>query len=334
MQLRSRLSLLTAGATALLLLSGCGSEGDAEEAPPRTFVLQTDWYAQPETGGFWQAQAKGFFEAEGASVEVRPSVPSMINTQVVASGNAQFGITRIDDIILGNARGMDLVAVSTYMRRSPIALMAHPENPAEAIPDLDGKTVMITVGKPHHLWIERHFGIDIKDIPHNFSTARFLSDPQRTFVQQVYLTNEPYHVAREDGQPPKLFPLYEAGFKTFLCLYTTRSFAEANPEVVRAVVKAAARGWRDYITGDPSPGNALITSHSEKYHGEYLDWTIEQIRVNQLIEGEIGFDGAFYEIPRDRAIAQAEQLAAYGQIDDVPPVDTYASWDYLPSSLD
>lgn len=303
-----------------------------EPATETTYILQTDWYAQPETGGFFQAENLGFYKDEGVTVDVRPSNPQMINAQIVASGQADFGITRIEDILMARARGMPLVAVSVYFQRSPLALMLHESNPATSISELDGKTVMLQIGKPFHLWMERHFDINLNAIPHDYGIQRFVADKTSSFIQQAYLTNEPFSVEKT-GVKVKLLPLADEGYQTFLCLYTRESFAKENPEVVKAVVRASALGWRDYLLNDGAATNALLLELNPIMNSEQIEWSRQQIIDYQLVNGDFTWDEEFYAIDPDRTRNQFELLV------DLEMVPADLNWEasitdaYLPESL-
>ena len=62
-------------ALAALVLSGCSDQRSTASAPAQVklekVILQTDWYAQPEHGGFYQAQAKGFYREDPAQILTR-----------------------------------------------------------------------------------------------------------------------------------------------------------------------------------------------------------------------------------------------------------------------
>lgn len=50
-----------------LLLSGVSASSMAEEK----FTFLTNWYAQAEHGGFYEAQAKGFYKTAGLDVSIK-----------------------------------------------------------------------------------------------------------------------------------------------------------------------------------------------------------------------------------------------------------------------
>ncbi|MBC2607928.1 ABC transporter substrate-binding protein [Pelagicoccus albus] len=321
-----------ASLAALSFLAGCGDKNAEEAADSKPYVLQTDWYAQPETGGFFHASLQGFYSDEGVNLDVKPSNPQMINAQMVASGQADFGITRIEDILMARARGMPLLAVSVYFQRSPLALMLHESNPANSIPELDEHTVMLQLGKPFHLWMERHFDIKLRAVPHDYGIQRFMADESKEFVQQAYLTNEPYQVEKADIDL-KLLPLADAGYQTFLCVYTREEFAAEHPEVVKAVVRASARGWQDYLNGDASATNDLLVELNPVLKPDHVEWGRKQIINYHLVDGDYQWDESFYAIDPSRTRTQFELLR------DLEMVPADLDWkaaisnSFLPESL-
>ncbi len=86
--------------------------------------------------------------------------------------------------------------------------------------------------------------------------APFLADPDA--IQQGYVTAEPY-LARQAGVQPQVYLLADDGYPSYATLILASDrLIVSKPGVVQAFVDATAEGWRDYLNGDPSPGNALI----------------------------------------------------------------------------
>ena len=80
----------------LILLAACGQQTQApapNQARTRiTFV--TDWRAQAEHGGFYQALAKGLYASRGLDVVIRAGGPAVNVPQLLAGGAADFAIGR------------------------------------------------------------------------------------------------------------------------------------------------------------------------------------------------------------------------------------------------
>src|SRR5690242_10522679 len=73
------------GAVLLCLLADAA--GAAE-----TIVLGTDWRAEAEHGGYYQALATGLYAKEGLTVTIRQGGPQVNHSQLLAAGRIDFGI--------------------------------------------------------------------------------------------------------------------------------------------------------------------------------------------------------------------------------------------------
>ena len=71
-----------------LLLSFVAALSAAEKKPLK-ITVQLDWVAEPEHGGFYQAEARGFFREEGLDVTLIPGGPGAHVMPSVATGKAE-----------------------------------------------------------------------------------------------------------------------------------------------------------------------------------------------------------------------------------------------------
>ena len=77
------------------LVAGCGP--DTPNVPPQgkpqtRIVFVTDWKAQAEHGGFYQALAEGLYVRRGLDVVIRQGGPAVNVPQILAGGAADFGM--------------------------------------------------------------------------------------------------------------------------------------------------------------------------------------------------------------------------------------------------
>ena len=54
------------------------------------FTFLTNWYAQAEHGGFYQAQATGLYQHAGLDVEIKMGGPQINVMQLMAAGQARY----------------------------------------------------------------------------------------------------------------------------------------------------------------------------------------------------------------------------------------------------
>src|SRR5271156_4985092 len=101
---------------ALLSIAGCRHGGNSGLIPVK---FQTDWYPQPEHGGFYEAQLKGYYRQEGVDVTILPGGPYVIAEQQVSVGATQFAMGSSDRVLDAVSQGQPLVAVGATMQHDP-----------------------------------------------------------------------------------------------------------------------------------------------------------------------------------------------------------------------
>lgn len=313
---------------ASLVFTGCG--GEATEASGLTEVtLQTDWYAQTEHGGFYQAVAEGYYESEGLEVSIDQGGPNALATQKVASRNAEFAIGRSDDVITQVARGIPLVIVGALMQHDPQAILVHEESGVESFADLDGKTVMTTPGAAFVGYLENKYDISMNVTPLDYGMSRFLAD--KDFAQQCFITNEPYYVAKE-GANARALLIADSGYDPYRVIYTSRSFAAKNPEAVKAFVKASIKGWESYMEGPREKADAIIAASNPKMTPEFMAFSLNAILENKLIRGRSD-DNETGLILHERIREQIDLLREADLLDKPVTAEEVAPLEFLPEHL-
>jgi NitT/TauT family transport system substrate-binding protein len=244
----------TIGAALTLALHG------AAALAAESVSFGSDWRAQAEHGGFYQAKARGFYAAKGLDVTIRQGGPQINHAQLLAAGKVDFSLSSNSFIVLNYAREkIPMVAVAALFQKDPSVLIAHPGQGNDTLAALKGKPIYIGSDTRVGWWLflKAKFGYTDDQIkPYTFSIAPFLAD--KAAIQQGYLGSEPF-LMEQQGVKPVIHLLADSGYHGYGALIeTSKRLAEEKPELVRAFVAATIEGWRDYLTGDPAPGNALI----------------------------------------------------------------------------
>jgi len=222
------------------------------------FVYLTDWYAQAEHGGFYQAQATGLYARAGLDVTLKMGGPQVNLMQLLVAGQADCIMGFDVQTIKAWEQGIPAVNVAAFAQKDPAVIIAHPH--VKRIEDLKGKTLLVgQVGQVTYWpWLKTRYGFsDAQLRPYTFNIQPFLAS--KDIAQQGYLSSEPYSIEKVAGFKPSVFLLADLGWPpyatTVVCLQQT---LERKPKQVAAFVKATALGWKSYLQGDPRPGNALI----------------------------------------------------------------------------
>jgi len=253
-----------------------------------TFV--TDWKAQAEHGGFYEAVALGLYKKRGLDVRVLEGGPSVNVPQLLAGGAADFGIGSNGFIPLNMVReGVPIRAVMAVFQKDPQVLITHPRADVRSLSDMKGKPIMISDASTTAFWpwLKAKYGFSDTQIrKYTFNLAPFLVDPKA--IQEGYLTSEPYTIEREGHFKPQVFLLADNGYPGYAnMVLAPEKWIHGKPGVVQAFVTASIEGWKDYLYGDPSPANALI----ERDNPEMTDALIARSIAKMKSYGIVPEDG-------------------------------------------
>ncbi len=249
-------------------------------------TFATDWKAQAEQGGFYQAKALGLYEKAGLDVTIRGGGPGVNIPQLLGAGAIDFGMGSNSFIPLNMVRaGVPAKAVMAAFQKDPQVLITHPRADITTLADIKGKPVMIADASINAFWVWLRAKYDFSDRQirkYTFNLAPFLVNPKA--VQQGYVTSEPYTISTRGGFEPQVFLLSDFGYPSYAAMVLAQNrLIEDRPELVQAFVNASIEGWRSYIYGDPSPGNKLILAVNPDMRQDIIDQAIEQIRQRGML---------------------------------------------------
>ena len=249
------------------------------------FVYLTDWYAQAEHGGFYQAQATGLYARAGLDVTLKMGGPQVNLMQLLVAGQADCIMGFDVQTIKAWEQGIPAVNVAAFAQKDPAVIIAHPH--VKRIEDLKGKTLLVgQVGQVTYWpWLKTRYGFsDAQLRPYTFNIQPFLAS--KDIAQQGYLSSEPYSIEKVAGFKPSVFLLADLGWPpyatTVVCLQQT---LERKPKQVAAFVKATALGWKSYLQGDPRPGNALIRKDNPNMSEDVIAQAIARMKSNGVVLG-------------------------------------------------
>ncbi|NVK34614.1 MAG: ABC transporter substrate-binding protein [Rhodobacteraceae bacterium] len=255
----------------------------------------TNWLAQAEHGGYYQAVADGTYEKYGLDVEIVQGGPQAANRALLLAG-------KIDFFMAGNmlqplsaaAEDIPLIEVAAIFQKDPQVLIAHPDVGLEKFEDL-AKLPTIFMGKngfsSYFQWMKSAYEgfADEQYKPYAFNPGPFLADKQS--AQQGYITSEPYAIEQEGGIKPKLFLLADAGFETYSTLIEGRTdFVAENKDLTQRFVDATIIGWYNYLYGDNAAANELIKKDNPEMSDEQIAFSIETMKSFGLVESGDALD--------------------------------------------
>jgi len=304
-----------------------------EAAASTKIIVQLDWVPEPEHGGFFQAQARGWFAAAGLEVELLPGGANTFGPQKVATSQAHLGQADSTTTLLAIAEGLPLVHVGAVFQNDPSVLMLHADNPVTRFEELDGKTLMARPEWVFLRYLKKKYDVTVNVIPQNFQVGNFIAD--KNFIQQGFYVAEPFHIIRGGAQPPKFLYVWDAGFDAYTALFANRAWARDHGPQLRAFLSAYAAGWRDYLQGDPAPGQAALKAANPNNSDEFLAWSRQKIIDERLVGGREAVPaGDLARAGRIEAARFAVQIATLEDLGMVAPgkltPGTVMTTDFLP----
>ncbi len=288
----------------ILCIAGCRRDRRGDGLIPIAF--QTDWYPQPEHGGFYEALLKGYYRDEGLQVTILPGGPLNSVEQQVALGAAQFAMASSDMVLEFDSQDQHMVAVMATMQQDPQAVMVRAASPVRTFADLDGHAVAV---KPGSTWFEylvhRYRLKNVREVPATYSVANFLEDPN--YIQQIFVTSEPYF-ARKAGVPVRTLMISDTGYQPYRVVFTSRDYMAAHPDVTAKFVRASIRGWRDYLA-DPSAVDAELLKLNPALNPQQMRFTWQALKDGHFIDGG--------DVSRIGRMEPARWTQMYGQLTDL-----------------
>ena len=250
---------------------------------PDKLTFATDWLAQAEHGGFYQALAEGTYKKHGLDVTIRMGGPQVNGLQLLAAGQV--------DVVMGDAlqvasaveQNVPLTAIAATFQKNPTAIIAHPG--VTKLEELKGKPIAIAAASNTTFWpwLKQRYGFtDDQKRPYAFSVQPFLVDPRLS--QQGFATSEPFSIEK-GGIQPVVFLLADLGYPPYSeALVVTRDTLGKRADALARFVRASAEGWKSYLA-NPAPGNALIKRDNPEMGDALLAYSHRKMKDYAIVAG-------------------------------------------------
>ena len=247
----------------------------------------TNWVAEAEHGGFFQALADGTYKAYGLDVTIEPGGPNTNNRLLLTAGKLDFSITantlQSFDAVANN---VPLVAVAAMFQKDPEVLLTHPEVKVAKIEDLKPLTLLVSKEgmTTYFQWLKSEYGFSESKVkPYNFNPQPFIVNKQS--AMQGYVTSEPFAVEKAAGFKPNVTLLADYGFNTYSTLIETRrELIDKKPDLVQRFVDASIIGWYNYLYGNNAAANAMIKKLNPEMTDELLSYSIAKMKEYGIVD--------------------------------------------------
>ena len=247
----------------------------------------TNWVAQAEHGGYYQAVADGTFEACGLNVTIVPGGPQVNNRAQMLAGKIEFHMGgNLLQAFSAAKEGIPMKVVAAHFQKEPQVLLTHPGKASsfEDLKNLDKLIIGDNGFQSFYQWMMADFGFPAeKRVPYTFNPAPFIANENA--AQQGYITSEPFAIEREGGFAPDIWLLADAGFTTYATtVETMQKTIEDSPDAVRCFVEGSAIGWANFLYGDPSAAITLIKADNPDMADDQIAFSIEKLKEYGIVD--------------------------------------------------
>jgi NitT/TauT family transport system substrate-binding protein len=317
---------LLAIAAAAVLASCSPAKTPAPAASGLTPIrFATDWRAQAEQGGFYEALATGEYRKRGLDVTIIQGGPAVNVPLLLATNSIEFGIGSNSFIAINQAeQNTGVRAVMACMQSDPQVLIAHPGQGIKSLADMKRRPILLSDASitAFWVWLKAKYGFtDAQVRSYTHSSATFLAYPN--VIEEGYLTSEPYTIEHASGIKPAVFLLADEGYPGYAAMvFANNKLIGSNPKAVKAFVDGTAAGWKSYLYGDPAPGDALILKDNPEMTPDLLAFARAKMREKGIV---LSGDAASQGIG---AMTDARWAAFYDIISRQDPTDFPKGLDY------
>jgi NitT/TauT family transport system substrate-binding protein len=282
--------MIDARASRMAMLAGlaacCALAGASAQTLDKV-SFSTNWVAEAEHGGFYQALADGTYKKYGLDVTIVPGGPQVNNRILLPVGKLDFymsanSLQAFDAV----AQNIPTVVVAASFQKDPQVLITRPDPTIATLADLKKLTLFVSKEGivSYFQWMKRDFGFDESKVkPYTFNPQPFLADKKT--AMQGYVTSEPFAIEKQGGFKPKLFLIADQGFTAYSTLIETRrDLIEKKPDLVQRFVDASIIGWYNYLYGDNKAANALIRKDNPEMTDEAMVYSVAKMKEFGIVD--------------------------------------------------
>ncbi|OGX68518.1 MAG: ABC transporter substrate-binding protein [Paenibacillus sp. RIFOXYA1_FULL_44_5] len=244
------------------------SPSPSPSAAPKPLTKVTvvlDWTPNTNHTGLYVAQEKGYYKEEGLDVEIVQPGKSTAE-QLVASGNAQFGVSTQEYVTRGRQEKLPIVSIAAIIQHNTSGFASPVSKNIKTPKDLEGKTYGGWGAPEEKAMIQFLMENDHGDVNKvkmlNIGETDFLTAIQRGQIDfswifygwegiEAKIHNIPLNMiflSQYNKQLDEYTPL----------LITNENLIQTKPELVKAFMAATSKGYNDAIKNPEEAANLLL----------------------------------------------------------------------------
>ena len=316
---------------ATLVIAG-GPQNVAYAQILEKLTVRFTWKLKGEYAPLYVALDKGYFKAEGLDVQLAEGNGAQNVLRAVAAGNEKFGYGPAVAAAQAVSQGLPVKVAALYQTSAPMGVIAFPETPLKEPKDLEGKRLAISVGETFGDMIRPFTRINNVDLGKiqliqmdaSARTTQFIT--RKIDVMSVYLSNELPQLEKRVGAKFNVMKVTDFGLNVLgSSMYVSNAFAEQNPDAVKKLLRAIAKGYRDAMANPQEAAKIMEKHMAVPEHPEVLE---QQVVATVVTTNAPAGQPIGWQTETDWQ-ANLSLLKETGGITDVKALSTYYTNQYL-----
>ena len=272
------------------------------QKPPEleSVSLQLKWTHQFQFAGYYAAKLKGFYEAEGLDVTIKPRDLYENNIEQVINGKSEYGISD-SMLMLYQAKGAPVKIVAPIFQHSPQVFISLKSSGVNSLFDFEGRTISFykkdTDGFPLLAALHQN------NIKFDLSRFEVKAGPETlengsTKIYPAYLSNEPYYFYQKQIPINIIHPMHYGVDLYGDLIFTHANEVKNHPDRVKRFKRASIKGWQYALKNKTEIANYIINELNTNktldhllYEAKVIEETISanSIPIGTLSEGRLEF---------------------------------------------
>jgi NitT/TauT family transport system substrate-binding protein len=247
--------------------------------------FQTNWRAQAEHGGYYQAVAAGIYRRHGIECDLRMGGPQQNPAQLLLAGRVDMIMSNGFQALNYVRENIPFLTIGSIMQKDPQVLMTHEGNGINSFEDMRGRPILIGAAGRVTYWpfLRARFGFTDEQIrPYTFNIQPWLAD--RMAIQQGFLSSEPFS-ALQAGARPRVFLIADAGYENYqTTVDISQRMVNERADLVQRFVNATLEGWTQYMRKqDIEAANRLIIRDNPEMTMDRIEYAIDTMNRSGIV---------------------------------------------------
>jgi len=282
--------------------------------------LALNWKAEPQFGGFYQAQQDGDYQKIGLDMEIIEGGSGTPTIQMLMNDKVDFAVVSSEEILLAADRSPNnkVVALFATYQTYPHMIMTHAERNFKSLQEVftsDG-ILSIQPGLPYFQFLLKKYpNPKVQTVPYAGGVTAFLNNPK--YSQQGFATSEPL-LAEKAGAKVKTFLIADTGFNPYTTvLAVSQKWLKSHGATAKDLQKATQQGWAKYLK-NPDKMNQYMASLNKSMDLQTFQKSAQAQKA--LIQNKLTDSKGLGYMQQQRWETLSSQLLQTGQIKTASPV--------------